>query len=690
MALHNTLEGFMGELKALPKGSPDRGRFITAHMSHPPFLSAVQKHPEGKKIHSQLMGFLNSPANAGPAGAKVTVKAELSKADAQNGQWGHASNQPVNETTSEGLEAPYKGDWADTIGTGNLASKYFVHNDRHLNQVQASKSPDGKISVQYIPHTDDTYAADEQEFAENFPGKTYIPYEAPTKLGSVNNFNEARQVGDALIQHLKAGGHQSEFQHPLLQAQSMPGRLGSSVDAVGKPQMPQKLMNSEAPATILKSEGDNSVADKEYTVEEAAAILRKNFHEKLVKYSAEIEKLVGREKLSKSVIPSHKHNQAAAASSGTEDIAAGQANPKGDFKAEKAEKCMKCGDMHKPLEKCGEITKGEEKEKLGPCDACGENKAPKDEVLCPSCKKLGDKAPAIAFGKPAQKSDLVDSKGKRSDNHTDPQSADMPDKSPAEPEKRADSSGGKLTKKGPKDLAKAARSMSKAQIKDSSGKVHNFDDAKIKKIPKTDAPSSESNWNQKEGLSGVRYHHTGPVGKRPNMDQSNMMDKAQPPMAKPPSGGAPGGSKTPPMSKPAAPPKMGGAPAMKAEPVEKAGLGMAASGQREAAAMGHPAAGGAPAPAAAKPVKLPGAPAQAARSAGFQDQIADVAAANKPAAAAKPALPKPAASGPAGAKLGLASPKAAGATNAGPVQNAARPVAAKPGIFGKLFGKKQA
>ena len=72
----------------------------------------------------------------------------------------------------------------------------------------------------------------------------------------------------------------------------------------------------------------------------------------------------------------------------------------------------------------------------------------------------------------------------------------------------------------------------------------------------------------------------------------------------------------------------------------------------------------------------------------------------KPAAPAAPAagvkLP--------GAGLGLKSPKAAGVTrsamgagpgaqkpaaSAGPVMNAARPQAAKPGIFGKLFGKAE-
>lgn len=679
MALHNTLEGFMGELKALPKGSVQRGKFITSHMSHPPFLDALQQHPQGKSMHQHLMGYLNSPANAGPGKAVVTVKSLLVKANDVAGNPGWQSTISNKPTTSDGLEAPYGGEWNNFAGSQTLQHKYFVHNDRHLNKVQAAQSPDGKVALQYIPHTDDTMG-DEESFAQDFPGKTYIPYEPPTKLGSVNNFQEAQQVGDALISHLSQGGHQSEFTHPLLQANSMPGRFGSSTEAVGKPQAPQKLMNSEKAVTILKTEGDSSVADKqEYTVDEAAEILRNDFQAKLVKYSAELEALVKRE-TAKSLIPSHKHNQAAAASSGTEDIAAGQANPKGTHKAEA---CAKCGEMHdgKDLEKCGKVTKAfrdtskpaepqidsePEPVKGERCEGCG-SKGKLTQV------KVGDDKPYMCSDcASVHKSDLIDSKGKTSDNHTDPKSADMPDESPKEPEKRADSSGGKITKSvGPRGMAKRAMSMSKAQIKDSSGKIHSFDDSKIKKLP---GPSNGP-FSDRTSHEGARNRHTGQIGKKPNMDQSAEFDKATPPMAKPPSGENMG-TKVP-TSAPGAKKPAAGAP------VAKAGLGMAASGQREAAAMGF---GAKPAPAGPAP-KLPGAPAQAARSAGFQDQMADVAAANKPAAAAKPALPKPAASGPAGAKLGLASPKAAGVTqSAGPVQNAARP--SKPGIFGKLFGAK--
>ncbi len=78
--LHDTVEGFMGGLKALPKGSAERGKFITAHVNHGPFLHALNQHPQGKQIHTMLMGHLNSKANAGPqafGGGKVAVSAPV-------------------------------------------------------------------------------------------------------------------------------------------------------------------------------------------------------------------------------------------------------------------------------------------------------------------------------------------------------------------------------------------------------------------------------------------------------------------------------------------------------------------------------------------------------------------------------------------------------------------------------------
>jgi hypothetical protein len=72
--LHSDMNGFMTGLKALPKGSPERGKFITAHMNHAPFQAALQAHPQGQQIRSMLNQHLNGTQNAGfKPGATVAV-----------------------------------------------------------------------------------------------------------------------------------------------------------------------------------------------------------------------------------------------------------------------------------------------------------------------------------------------------------------------------------------------------------------------------------------------------------------------------------------------------------------------------------------------------------------------------------------------------------------------------------------
>lgn len=76
--LHNTFEGFMNGLKAIPKGSPERGKFITQHMNHAPFQAMLQKHPQGTQIRTMLNQHLNAAGNAGfkPGATQTIVKAE--------------------------------------------------------------------------------------------------------------------------------------------------------------------------------------------------------------------------------------------------------------------------------------------------------------------------------------------------------------------------------------------------------------------------------------------------------------------------------------------------------------------------------------------------------------------------------------------------------------------------------------
>ncbi len=77
--LHNTVEGFVSAFKAIPKGTPARGKFITQHMNHGPFLAALQAHPQGKQVHQMLTQHLNSSANAGspPPGTATQVTIRL-------------------------------------------------------------------------------------------------------------------------------------------------------------------------------------------------------------------------------------------------------------------------------------------------------------------------------------------------------------------------------------------------------------------------------------------------------------------------------------------------------------------------------------------------------------------------------------------------------------------------------------
>lgn len=77
-ALHSTVDGFMKGLSAIPKGTPARGKFITQHMNHGPFLQALAAHPQGKQMHAQLTTFMNGAANAGfkPGSTVAVAKTE--------------------------------------------------------------------------------------------------------------------------------------------------------------------------------------------------------------------------------------------------------------------------------------------------------------------------------------------------------------------------------------------------------------------------------------------------------------------------------------------------------------------------------------------------------------------------------------------------------------------------------------
>jgi hypothetical protein len=455
-----------------------------------------------------------------------------------------------------------------------------------------------------------------QGLAKSFPGlaspKAAGVTQAPAMHNTVEGFMGALKAmpkgdparGKHITSHMNHGPFLQALQaHPQgKQIHSMlTAHLNSTANAGFKPGSAQVTMKSEAPTVIFsKTEGDTPVADEKlYTPEEAREVLIKATREKVDAYAKEIEALRTRE-LKKSLIPNHKHNQASQASSGVEDVPPGKINGKGvDKSMAKEELCKQCGKSSHGLEKCGEMTPG---------------KAEKAEDMDKAVDKIvvhGDKKPApappgadytVKQGKgqtviEAKKSELVDAKGNKKDNHTVAGSKTPPD------------AGKHVNKPG--------------------------------KSSKT------------AGSGGVI------------LPGSKLKKSATPPMAKPPSGANMG------TSVPTSAPK---APAM--------AKGMLADAAKQAdpisaahAAVKTPAA---PAP------KMPTPAQHADRAAGFQAAMGG-AFQPKPAApaAAAPKLPG------AGAALGLKSPKAAGVTrSAGPVMNAARPApAAKPGIFGKLFGK---
>jgi hypothetical protein len=396
---------------------------------------------------------------------------------------------------------------------------------------------------------------------------------------------------------------------------------------------------SEGRTAIYSSaEGDTSVADeKTYTPDEANQILLKATREKVEAFEKEIKALRDRE-LKKALIPSHKHNQATQSSSGIEDVPPGKSNPKG---------------IDKGMEKNAQMGYGPSAvNQMATGGGAGMSLAEKKaEALCKKCgkghgelEKCGDIMP----GK-VEKADLHSEKGKRTDNHT--------------------VAGSKLP-----------------------------DDAKSKQVNEGTSKDPGSGGIKLPGSNLKKNIQGGP------QIMGNMLSpglkKANPPMAAPPSGKNMG------TAVPTSAPK---APAMKAEKkpevvvtreqtvykdgLEKAALPTApkAQAQQHAVIAGSKAAAGA-GPAAAPAPKLPGAADQAARASGFQAAAAGAFQPKGPISSGLDLAPKAGAAPKLpGASLGLKSPKAAGVTrgamSAGPVQNAARPAGAKPGIFGKLFGK---
>lgn len=323
--------------------------------------------------------------------------------------------------------------------------------------------------------------------------------------------------------------------------------------------------------------------------------------------------------LKKALIPSHKHNQASQASSGVEDVPPGKADGKG-------------------------IDKGEDEgSETRVCAHCEKTVPAKKGHSCPEQTKwLKDNAEATKAGKkgiPLKEGDGVAKADPSMSSGTGAPAMAMSEK---------------CTKCGDMhEAVKKCGEMTKADLVSEKGKRTDNHTVPSAKLP-DDAKSKQVN----EGTA------KNPASGGIKLPGSNLK-KATPPMAKPPSGQNMG------TKVPTSAPK---APAMKSEELEKVGLPASpkAQAQQHALHVGSKAVSPAGAPA---PVKLPGQEVQAQRAQGFQAAAAGAFEPKGPVSSGLELAPKP--------KVGLASPKAAGAT-----RTAAAPV--RPGIFGKLFGKAEA
>jgi hypothetical protein len=143
--LHSTVEGFMTQLKGLPKDGPHRGKFITQHMNHGPFLAALQAHPQGKQVHATLTNFLNSKANAGPANAQVVAKKDLMPG-------GKGDNRADDEFDDDALEVGVRTEMdehgLDSARAKEIAKDHLTEDSGYYKKDAISMGPKSPLVYQ--------------------------------------------------------------------------------------------------------------------------------------------------------------------------------------------------------------------------------------------------------------------------------------------------------------------------------------------------------------------------------------------------------------------------------------------------------------------------------------------------------------------------------------------------------------
>jgi hypothetical protein len=472
--------------------------------------------------------------------------------------------------------------------------------------------------------------------------------------------------GKHITSHMNHGPFlQALSSHP--QGKKIHAMLTQHLNGIGnagfRPGQTQAVAKIEKTMAIFElSQGEN-VSEKLYSIAEVNEILMKSTKEKVEEYASEIKKLQSRE-LKKSLIPNHKHNEGTTASMGVEDVPPGKANPKGVAKSEPL--CKKCNKCHE-LNKCGELEKARVDDGKSPQVKASDRAYRNDRKIVrqtPDNPKANELRFKLSGGEApgSKKMKIKGTPHQQEGVHLPARIMGI---------KVKGSVAGIASQLSTRHETAAGREHYNSVAHQAHSEVLGRQTKKAELVDEKGNRSDNSTRSDSSmpGKKSAVVSAEGSGGKIPTQNEShsnslsNIHNRASflkksgdsVPMAKPPSGSM---TKVP-MSKP----KVAKMPTMKSE-LEK---GLMADVARAA----DPTSAAHKAPV--KNIKLPTPEQHADRAANFSAAI-NGEFAPKAAPVSSPVLK---------------SPKSAGVTrSAGPVMNAARPApAARPGIFGKLFGK---
>lgn len=254
--LHSTVEGFMGGLKALPKGSPERGKFITAHMSHPGFISALNAHPQGKQLHGMLMGHLDSKANAGPKGPmKVSVGGASVTSPASP-----APMMPVKKSVEDELEDFEKAYISPYFKHGPSkpkAAPSIIAEDK--TRAAAMGAPSNPEAPKHVAKDEDE--KDEEEVEKALGSKSMTGRMlggGATGLTNPNSMGRANMLHDAL-----SGAYQPPAPKPVAPAPGAPAKKLTGLDRI-RAEGAKPLMRSETEEKDFKSKEFGKTINSSY------------------------------------------------------------------------------------------------------------------------------------------------------------------------------------------------------------------------------------------------------------------------------------------------------------------------------------------------------------------------------------------------------------------------------------------